>query len=91
MFKLDELVVEKIQKYELWIKVPQYERLDIKYCLVGLILLRYNSIAEYLKRRKEHNKKYKEFWAKADKITFNNDKSEYLFAHLIQAVDIEGE
>lgn len=82
-------IVEKIHSYELCADVPQYKKLDIIHCLLCLIPNPYDSTRQYLKRRKEHNKKYKEFWDKADKITFNDDKSEYLFAHLTQAVDVK--
>ena len=80
MFNTDELVIEKIQSYEFWADVPHYEKLDIIHCLLCLIPNRYDSIREYLKRRKDHNKQYKEFWSNADKVTFNDDKSMYRVA-----------
>ena len=81
MFNTDELVIEKIQSYELWADVPHYEKLDIIHCLS------YGSIKQYLKRRKEHNKEYKEFWSNADKVTFNADKSMYRVALMTKLAD----
>lgn len=81
MFNIDELVIEKIQSYEFWADVPHYEKLDIIHCLS------YGSIKQYLKRRKEHNKKYKEFWSNADKVTFNADKSMYRAALMTKLAD----
>ena len=59
MFNTDELVIEKIQSCELWEDVPHYEKLDVIHCVLCLIPNPYDSIREYLKRRKEHNKKYR--------------------------------
>lgn len=82
--KFYELVVENVQDCEFWADTPQYEKLDIKYCLLCLIPQPYDTIDQYLRRRKEHNKKYKEFWSNTDKITFNADKTKYICAMLTQ-------
>lgn len=87
MFNTDELVIEKIQNCELWANVPRYEKLDIIHCLLCLIPNPYDSIREYLKRRKEHNKRYKEFWSNADKVTFNDDRSMYRAALMTKLAD----
>ena len=87
MFNTDELVIEKIQSYELWTDVPSSERLDVVHCVLCLIPNPYDSIREYLKRRKEHNKKYKEFWSNADKVIFNNDRSMYRAAIMTKLAD----
>ena len=47
MFNTDELVIEKIQSYELWTDVPRYERLDVVHCVLCLIPNPYDSIREY--------------------------------------------
>ena len=87
MFNTDKLIIEKIQSYELWADVPHYERLDVIHCVLCLILNPYDSIREYLKRRKEHNKRYKEFWSNANKVIFNNDRSMYRVAIMTKLVD----
>lgn len=87
MFNTDELVIEKIQSCELWADVPRYERLDVIHCVLCLISNRYDSIEQYLKRRKEHNRKYKEFWSNADKVTFNDDRSMYIAALMTKLAD----
>lgn len=87
MFNTDELVIEKIQSYELWAEVPRYERLDVVHCVLCLIPNRYDSIRKYLKRRKGHNKRYKEFWSNADKVIFNNDRSMYRVAIVTKLAD----
>lgn len=87
MFNTNELVIEKIQSYELWADVPRYERLDFVHCVLCLIPNPYDSIKQYLKRRKEHNRKYKEFWDNADKVTFNDDRSMYRAALMTKLAD----
>lgn len=87
MFNTDELVIEKIQSCELWADVPRYERLDVIHCVLCLISNHYDSIEQYLKRRKEHNKRYKEFWSNADKVTFNDDRSMYIAALMTKLAD----
>ena len=87
MFNTDDLVIEKIQSCELWADVPHYERLDVIHCVLCLISNHYDSIEQYLKRRKEHNKRYKEFWSNADKVTFNDDRSMYIAALMTKLAD----
>lgn len=87
MFNTDDLVIGKIQSCELWADVPRYERLDVIHCVLCLISNHYDSIEQYLKRRKEHNKRYKEFWSNADKVTFNDDRSMYIAALMTKLAD----
>ena len=87
MFNTDELVIEKIQSYELWADVPRYEKIDIIHCLLCLIPNPYDSIEQYLKRRKEHNRKYTECWSNADKVICNNDRSMYRTALMTKLAD----
>ena len=61
--------------------------LDVVHCVLCLIPNRYDSIREYLKRREEHNKKYKEFLSNADKVIFNNDRSMYRAAIMTKLAD----
>lgn len=75
MFKFGGLVIDKVEKIESWAKVPEYEKIDIK----RLIGYGFNlkDMSNYLRRRKEHNEQYKNFWN--DKtVIFNDDKSRYL-------------
>ena len=87
MFNTDELVIEKIQSCELWEDVARYEKLEVIHCVVCLVPDPCDSMREYLKRRKEHNKRYKEFWSNADKVTFNDDRSMYRAALMTKLAD----
>ena len=87
MFNTDELVIEKIQSCELWEDVPHYEKLDVIHCVLCLIPNPYDSIEQYLRRRKEHDRKYKEFWDNSDKVTFNDDRSMYRAALMTKLLD----
>ena len=75
MFKFDGIVIDKIEKIEGWVKVPEYEKIDIKRLVCYGLNLR--DMSNYLKRRKKHNEHYKKFW-KDETIIFNEDRTRYL-------------
>lgn len=87
MFKFDSLAIDKVKKIEGWVKVPEYEKIDIKR-LVGYVL-NIRNISNYLRRRKEHNEQYKRFW-KDQTIIFSEDKSRYLSFYVDQINNIQG-
>lgn len=88
MFKFNGLVIDKVEIIEGWEKVPEYEKIDIKRLVGYGFNLR--DMSNYLRRRKEHNEHYKNFWN--DKtVIFNDDKSRYLAYYVDQISDKETE
>lgn len=93
----NDLTVCNIKKVELWCDVPEYEKLNIVYCiklLLGCLIgsfEAYNGLKDYLELRERNNKKYKDFWSDTSNVTFNEDKTQYVCIHLenIKEINIE--